>query len=108
MNKITICLFLMSFLTGCASKKETLPFYNSADFTAEWINKDDARYKDIHTIDTFSMYNQLGHLITTDSLSGNIYVANFFFTICPTICPKMVSNLQILQDNFADNKQVKL
>jgi protein SCO1 len=108
-NKIQIgIIFFASLLFGCSTKKEILPFYNSANFTAEWINVDEAKYKSIHTIDTFAMQNQLGNVITKDSLDGYIYVANFFFTICPSICPKMVNNLQLVQDSFATNKNIKL
>jgi protein SCO1 len=101
-------LFSMVLLFGCNSTKERLPFYNTADFTAEWIKEEDSKYQQIHTIDTFALQNQLGNIITKDSLDGFIYVANFFFTSCPSICPKMVSNLQILQDSFASNKKIKL
>lgn len=106
----TVPLFclIISVVIACNNNKRVLPFYNSADFTAEWINQKDANYQSLHTIDTFSLTNQLGHLITKDSLDGNIYVANFFFTSCTSICPKMVNNLQYLQDTFADNKDFKL
>lgn len=107
-NTFVLGLLCMMCMQGCKQKREVLPFYNNADFTAEWIQKDDPGYAHIHTIDTFSLYNQLGHLITQDSLIGQIYVANFFFTTCPSICPRMVSNLQLLQDSFAQNKQIKL
>jgi protein SCO1 len=108
-NKILIGnIFFALVIFGCNAKKEILPFYNSADFTAEWIKPEDESYKNIHTIDTFAMQNQVGNMITKDSLNGYIYVANFFFTICPSICPKMVSNLQLLQDSFATNRNIKL
>ncbi len=108
-NKINVVI-LFVLLVNCKGtiEEESLPFYNSADFTAEWIEKDDAKYESIHTIDTFAMRNQMGHLITQDSLRGKIYVANFFFTACPTVCPTMVSNLHILQDTFATNKEIRL
>ncbi|MCX6183349.1 MAG: SCO family protein [Bacteroidetes bacterium] len=96
-------------LFSCAEEEqEVLPFYNSAQFDAEWIKSDEARYDSIHLVDTFSLKNQLGHTITKDSLDGYIYVANFFFTTCSSICPKMVSNLQVLQDSFATNSAIKL
>ena len=108
-NKINIGIFVSTVLLfGCNNVKEKLPFYNTADFTAEWIKEGDSEYLQIHTIDTFALENQLGNIITKDSLDGFIYVANFFFTTCPGICPKMVSNLQLLQDSFALNKEVKL
>ncbi len=97
------------FLFSCSdSEEETLPFYNSAEFSAEWISPTEAKYDSIHVVDTFSLKNQLGQTITKDSLNGFIYVANFFFTSCPGICPKMTSNLQVLQDSFAANPQIKL
>jgi len=107
-NRVFGLLCCAVALTACLTKNEVLPFYNTADFTAEWINPGDPKYKNIHTIDTFEMQNQLGHLITKDSLDGYIYMANFFFTTCPGICPKMTSNLQIIQDTFAKNKKLKL
>ena len=90
------------------TEKETLPFNNSADFDAEWINENAPKYQQIHTIDRFSLQNQLGHTITNDSLNGHIYVANFFFTTCSGICPKMTNNLTALQDSFANDKRIKL
>jgi protein SCO1/2 len=85
-----------------------LPFYNSPEFDAEWIASTDSLYEKIHTIDTFTLTSQQGHRITKDSLDGHIYVANFFFTTCPGICPKMVNNLQVLQQTFANNPTIKL
>ncbi len=112
-DNIHAFIFCAICITACHSaKKETtedrLPFYNSAGFDAEWINETDRNYATIHTIDTFSLKNQLGHTITKDSLEGNIYVANFFFTSCSGICPKMVNNLQYLQDTFAHNNDLRL
>jgi protein SCO1/2 len=107
-NVAYLVLCCIAAVTACHSKKEVLPFYNTPDFTAEWITPGDTRFNKIHVIDTFTLHNQLGHLITKDSFDGYIYVANFFFTTCPGICPKMTSNLQSLQNTFADNKRIKL
>ena len=103
-----IQVFLMVVFIGCKQSTNTLPFYNSANFTAEWIPPSANNYHTIHTIDTFTLSNQLGHLISKDSLDGNIYVANFFFTTCPSICPKMTGNLEILQNKYAAEKKFKL
>ena len=99
---------LTCFLSGCKEKTEKLPFYNTADFTAEWIDAGNAAYPKIHTIDTFSFKNQLGHIVNKDSLNGHVYLANFFFCSCPGICPKMVSNLNVLQNAFVKEPQVKI
>lgn len=107
-------LLLISGLlfSGCEAAKQadvdTLPFYNTPIFDAEWIAEDAPGYDTIHTIAPFSLTNQLGHTITKDSLEGHIYVANFFFSICPSVCPKMMGNLKALQDTFATNPHLRL
>lgn len=88
--------------------EDTLPFYNSADFDAEWIQESTAAYSKIHQIKPFTLKNQEGAIITNASLRNKIYVANFFFTTCPSICPKMVANLLPLQHAFAANDQIRL
>jgi protein SCO1/2 len=109
-----LMLIGLLMLGACSSQPkvvktdDSLPFYNTAVFDAEWINKTDVRYKSIHTIDTFKLHNQLGHVITADSLKGKIYVANFFFSSCTLICPKMMDNLKVLQDTFINDKNICL
>ena len=53
-----------------------------------------------YSIDNFSFINQDNEIITKDSLIGSIYVANFFFTSCPSICPTMTRNMSYLQDKL--------
>ncbi|MEQ8627921.1 SCO family protein [Ekhidna sp.] len=105
-------LIVFIWIGACTSKKETveidLPFYNEETFTAEWIDEDDPRYEDIHTISDFEFVNQDGRVITNKTFDGKVYVANFFFTLCPTVCPKMEANLSLIQDEFQGNDQVKI
>lgn len=54
-----------------------------------------------YSIDDFSFINQDNDTITKDSLAGSIYVANFFFTSCPSICPIMTRNMSYLQDKLS-------
>ncbi len=106
------CCIALCWLSACVQSTpqmpEQLPFYNTATFDAEWISKTDPAYNQIHTIDTFTLTDQTGHAVTKDSLDGHIYVANFFFTICPSICPKMMTNLHALSDSFSGNNKVKM
>ena len=51
----------------------------------------------------FSFYNQDSVLITNEDYLGKVYVVEFFFTTCPTICPIMTKNLVDLQDTFKDD-----
>ena len=54
-----------------------------------------------YSIDDFSFINQDNDTITKDSLTGSIYVANFFFTSCPSICPIMTRNMSYLQKKLS-------
>ena len=109
MNKY-FCFIILVFFISCRSghNDDRLPFYNTADFTAQWISPDDKQFKSIHTIDTFALLDQSGNLFNADSLKGKIYTANFFFTICPSICPKMMYNLKNLQDSFLTNDNIRM
>ena len=108
MKKCTTFILLITFLLACKTqdKKTTLPFFNTPDFTPLWIAPGDAGYKTIHTIAKFTFTNQLGQTITNKNVAGKIYVANFFFTTCGSICPQMMGNLAKVQDVFANDTSV--
>jgi protein SCO1/2 len=82
-------------------EKETLPFFNQPDWTPEWIAHDDSAYEHIHRIPAFSFIDQDGNHITQKNVEGKIYLANFFFSKCNNICPKMMGNMKKLQDAFS-------
>lgn len=103
-------LFLLFFQISCTTKTAELPlpFINKPDFTPEWIKKSDPKYDSIHTIPVFSFTDQNGETITEKSVDGKIYVADFIFTRCAGICPKMTSNMHILQEKFKDDGDILL
>lgn len=88
--------------------KTTLPFFNSALFTPEWIEKGTPEYKEIHQIPDFRLFNQEGEVITQKEYEGKIYVADFFFVSCPGICPILEKNMSKLQDRFKNDDEVLL
>ena len=106
-NNFFALLFLWA---GCKSKppEERLPFINKPDFTPEWISENDPAYSSIHRIPAFSFTDQDGKTITEKTVDGKIYVADFFFTKCGSICPKMTGNMSTLQEKFKDDKDVLL
>ena len=60
-----------------------------------------------HQIADFSFINQNNEVVVNDSLKGNIYVANFFFTSCPTICPVMTKNMAYVQSKLSVFPNIK-
>jgi len=61
-----------------------------------------------HTLPSFALTNQNGTISGSNELKGKIYVADFFFTHCFSICPKMTTELKRVQDQFAGNDRLKL
>jgi protein SCO1/2 len=85
-----------------------LPFFNVPDWTPAWINKEDSGYAKIHSIPAFSFKDQEGVDITEANVEGKIYVANFFYTKCRGICPKMTTNMSFLQEAFKNDSTIVL
>ena len=90
------------------SRVNHLPFYNEANFTPHWINPKDESLDNFHKISPFKLFNQEGKIITEKTFQGKIYVCDFFFTLCPGICPKVTPNMMELQDEFLNDKDVLL
>lgn len=100
-------LFLMSFLfmiLACNNKKK-LPYYDTADFTPKWEMQDE---KTFHRIRPFKLLNQENKLFTEKDIDCKICVADFFFTSCPGICPKMAKSMADVQKEFMDDEDVLL
>ena len=57
----------------------------------------------ISKVPNFDFINQDGKHITNEFYKGKVYVVEFFFTTCPTICPKMTANMLKIQDKFYGN-----
>lgn len=109
--QLLISFLLVSLSLGCTAdqaKNTQLPYYNEADFTPEWIDESAINFNEIHTIEQFELTDQNGRLITNKSLAGKIYVADFFFTLCPGICPKMTKNMGRIQEEFIEDDKIKL
>lgn len=91
-----------------SSRVETLPYYGDPSFTPQWLEPNSAELENFHRISAFSLFNQEGEVLRSQELKGKIYVADFFFTSCPGICPKMTSNMVLLQEAFLEDPGVVL
>ncbi len=85
-----------------------LKIINPTDVNAHLVDSSIAHVKEGHTIGDFSFTNQLGEEITQEDTKGKIYVADFFFTTCGGICPKMTKQLQRVQAEFAGDENFKI
>lgn len=81
-----------------------LPFIGPKEAVKNTDGSFDTLY---HQIPYFEFTNQDGKKVTRDDLLGNVYVADFFFVTCPTICPKMATNMGYIQKKFKERKDLK-
>ncbi|WP_291965468.1 SCO family protein [Maribacter sp.] len=85
-----------------------LPVYSPAMVNAELVAEEIQHVRKYHTIADFSLTNQNGETITQEDYKGKIYIADFFFTTCPTICPIMTKNMVDLQKALGKDSDVML
>jgi protein SCO1/2 len=88
--------------------KKILPIYSPRDINPELVDSTVQHIGSDHKIADFSFFNQNGKLISQKDYENKIYVADFFFTTCPTICPKMTNNMVWLQNQLKKYPEVKL
>lgn len=108
-----IVFFLFSIITislfyNALKPSKTLPFYTPSMVNPELVDSTIQYVAKKHTIANFSFVNQNGKTITQKEYEGKIYVADFFFTTCGSICPKMTANMVDIQKAFENNPKVML
>lgn len=98
---ITSFLFISS-ITSCGDKKkeEKLPIFGYREVVAKEMDGKKVIDTVYHTIADFSFIDQDSAIVTNETFSGKIYVADFFFTSCRTICPKMKTQLLRVYDSI--------
>ncbi len=108
MKFIFIVLIAISFFSCKSKSKESasaeitkLPYFNSAEFTPEWNTPR-------HKIPEFSFINQNEEEVNNSTFKGKIYIADFFFTSCPGICPKLTKNMQAIQEAYKKKHDIML
>lgn len=88
--------------------KKTLAIYQPSMVNPELVDTTVQYVKKYHTIADFSLINQNGDTITQNDYEGKIYVADFFFTTCPSICPIMTKNMAGIQEHIKKDPEVML
>lgn len=88
--------------------KETLPVYQPSMVNTELVDTTVQYVRNHHRIADFELYNQEGDTITQDFYEDKIYIADFFFTTCLTICPIMTDHMLKLQEELKNDPDVLL
>lgn len=103
-----LSVFILWAIYSLMKPEVSLPVYQPAEVNFELVDSTIQHVKRYHKIDDFRLINQNGDTITQSDYEGRIYIADFFFTTCPSICPKMTANMLVLQNKLSDQKDVLL
>ena len=102
-----ICIPVGYLLIKPKDQKD-LPIINPIDVQEEMVDPEMLRIGQGHTIGNFSFQNQDNKTITQKEVKGKIYVVEYFFTTCKSICPIMNQQMKRVQLAFKDNPNFKI
>lgn len=110
MRKLWIGLIALALFNACSSNnsKTALPILGNKIPETKTVNGKSVTDTVYQTIPAFKFVNQYGDTITNKSLDGKIYVADFFFTTCPSICPVMHRNMLNVYKEFKDDPNFRI
>ena len=100
-----ILIVLMAYavlLASCGSKGSGLPVIGFKTLVERQVDGKTVVDSLDHTIPNFTLVDQDSTLITEKTVEGKIYLADFFFTSCPTICPKVKKNMKKIYNEYKD------
>ena len=98
---------MFSFYNVLTPEKK-LPIYQPSMVKFQLVDSTIQHVKRFHKIDDFELVNQNNDTVTNEIYDGKIYVADFFFTTCPGICPIMKENMVDIQEEFLNDDQILL
>lgn len=109
-EKLKILSFIVIFFVGTLvvyqmlKKPTVLPIYNPSDLNPKLVDESVRDVTKNHQISSFSLVNQDGKNVNENLTENKIYVTDFFFTTCPTICPKMAKQMKRVYAEFEDEQ----
>jgi protein SCO1/2 len=105
-----LSVIIISVIYSILKPKEVLPVYqpSGSGINPELIDSTVQYVRKYHTIGDFSLTNQNGETVTQNDYEGKIYVADFFFTTCQTICPIMTDHMAEIQKELKNDHDVLL
>ena len=108
LTMLTISLVAVVSFYNVLTPEKKLPIYQPSMVKFQLVDSTIQHVKRFHKIDDFSLVNQNNEIITNETYDGKIYIADFFFTTCPGICPIMKENMIVLQDEFINDDDILL
>ncbi len=105
---LVLSAIIITVMYQALDPKEVLPVFQPNRVNVELVDSTVQHVKKYHTIADFSLTNQNGETITQENYADKIYVADFFFTTCQTICPIMTDHMVTIQKKLQNDNEVLL
>ena len=105
---LILSIIIVSIIYNTLNVYQPLPIYQPAMVSTELVDSTIQYQKKYHKIANFKLINQNGKTITQNDYKNKIYVADFFFTTCQTICPIMTNHMAQIQDKIINDDEVML
>lgn len=103
-----LSVIIISIIYSILKPIKKLPIYHPDMVHAELVDTTVQHVRKYHRIGDFELYNQNGDTITQDFYRDKIYIADFFFTTCVTICPIMTDHMPQIQEIIKDDPEILL
>ncbi len=97
-----------ALITACSTGEKKLPIYGEREAVTKTVDGKEVVDTVYHTIPAFAFVNQYGDTVTQKDLDGKIYISDFFFTSCPTICPVMKKQMIKVYEEIKGNPEVMI
>lgn len=105
---LILSVIIISVFYSILNVEKPLPIYQPSKVNFEMVDSTIQHVSKYHKIANFSLINQNGKTITQNDYKDKIYVADFFFTTCQTICPIMTDHMAKIQKEILNDKEVML
>ena len=102
---LLICFPILWYLSIPKEKEFVLPIFTPSDLRSNLVHPSLVG-KTAHIVPDFSFIDQNGNIVTEETVNNKIYVVDFFFTSCPSICIDLTNNLKEVQSAFIDNDDI--
>ena len=103
-----LSIIIISIIYNIYDVQKPLPIYQPAMVNSDMVDSTIQYQRKYHTIADFSLINQNGKIVTQDDYKNKIYVADFFFTTCQSICPIMTGHMVDIQNALKNDDEVML
>ena len=103
-----LSLIIILIFYNILNVEKPLPIYQPAQVNSELVDSTLLDIRKYHTIADFSLTNQNGEIVTQNNYTNKIYIADFFFTTCQTICPIMTDHMFQIQNEILTDDEVLL